>query len=93
MAALLSRLRHERHISQRQLADAAGLSPSVVHRAESGKDARLSTWERLFAGIGYFLDWKVVELAEEMGDLLNEERARRQERQYEGLCAGKRRFY
>lgn len=77
----------------RQLADEAGVNPSVVSRAESGEDAKLSTWVRLFEGLGYRLDWDVSELCEEASELLSAEAERRQERERDGLCAGKRRFY
>lgn len=93
LAALLARLRRERGISLRQLADEAGVNPSVASRAERGEDAKLSTWERLFDGLGYRLSWAADELAEEMQDLLGEEAERRKEKCRQGLCAGKRRFY
>jgi len=93
MASLLKQLRQERGISQLQLADQAGVNASVVNRAERGKDARLSTWEKLFEGIGYRLGIDATEFSEESGDLLIEEGNRRRERQRQGLCAGKRRFY
>ena len=92
MAALLKELRYDRRISRRQLADEAGVNVSVVCRAESGDDARLSTWEKLFEGLGYRLDWKISESSEEAPDLIAEEAYARQERQRQGLCAGKRRF-
>lgn len=93
LADLLVRLRKERRISRLQLADETELSSSVVYGAECGRDARLSTWERLFRGLGYRLDFEAVELAEETQDLLEEEAGRRWERRNDGLCAGKRRFY
>ncbi|MCX5794290.1 MAG: helix-turn-helix transcriptional regulator [Elusimicrobia bacterium] len=49
MATSLKELRLDRGISQRQLADQAGVNASVVHRAERGEDAKLSTWGKLFA--------------------------------------------
>ncbi|MCX5797301.1 MAG: helix-turn-helix transcriptional regulator [Elusimicrobia bacterium] len=93
MATLLKELRLDRGISQRQLADHAGVNASVVHRAERGEDAKLSTWGKLFEGLGYRLRIDATELAEEVGELLAEERDRRRERRSQGLCAGKRRFY
>jgi transcriptional regulator with XRE-family HTH domain len=93
MAALLRELRAKRGISVRQLPDSAGVRPSMARRAERGGDAKLSTWERLFDGLGYELRWDVQEIAEEVQDLLSEEAERRRERRLEGLCAGKRRFY
>lgn len=82
---LLERLRRERRISQRQLADEAGVNPSSVNRAEGGADAALSTWVKLFRGLGYLLVFDVEELAEEIPDLLAEEAARRRERRRLGL--------
>lgn len=89
----LRELRKERRISCRQLADGAGVAPSVVTRAEQGRDARLSTWGRLFDALGYFLLPEIQENSEEAGDLLQDEAERRERRRLDGLCAGKRRFY
>ena len=86
-------LRQERRISQRQLADDIGVDSSLVSRVERGQDARLSTWAKLFEGLGYRLKLKTQELCEEAGDLLSEEAERREERRRDGLCAGKRRFW
>ena len=92
LPALLKKLRLERRISQLQLADEAGVNVSVVHRTELGSDARLSTWKKLFDGLGYRLLIDAYELAEECGDVLSEESERRQDRRLEGLCTGKRRY-
>jgi transcriptional regulator with XRE-family HTH domain len=89
-SALLRELRSDRRISQRQLADEAGVSPALVNRVERGRDARLSTWAKLFEGLGY--RFEATELFEEAAALLEEERDRRSKRQHDGLCAGKRRF-
>lgn len=91
--SLLRELRRGRDVSQRQLADSAGVNPSVVCRAERGLDARLSTWARLFDGLGYRLTFDTVELCEEAADLLAEEAQRRRDRRTEGLCTGKRRYW
>ena len=93
LPALLKELRQQRGISQRQLADHANVNASVVRDAERGEDARLSTWDKLFEGLGYRLLVDATELAEETADLLAEEADRRRDRRQEGLCAGKRRFY
>ena len=91
MSKLLKELREERMISRRQLADEARVNVSVVSRAERGKDAKLSTWEKLFKGLGYQLLWDTTELSEETGDLLIEEKDQRYQRQEAGLyCSGKR---
>lgn len=92
MASLLKQLRQDRDVSQLQLADQAGVNASVVNRAERGRDARLSTWDKLFESLGYHLLFEATELAEEAGDLLAEEAERRRENRAEGLCTGKRRF-
>ncbi len=88
----LRALRRDRGISQRQLADMVGVDSSLVSRLESGRDARLSTWIKLFAGLGQEVRFEVTELCEEGESLLAEEAERRRERRDEGLCAGKRRF-
>jgi len=80
MAALLRRLRLERRISQLQLADEARVNASVVHRAERGCDCRLSTWNKLFDGLGYRLLFDVNEDCEEAEELLSSEAAARRER-------------
>lgn len=89
LAALLRKLRDERRISKRQLADEAKVNVSIVIGAERGENAKLATWEKLFTGLGYRLDWEVVELAEEIGDLLIEEAERRRERR-DAFCEAKR---
>ena len=82
---LLKRLRRERRISQRQLADAAGFNSSVVNRAERGGDALFSTWDRLFRGLGHRLCFDTEELCEEASDVLAEEAERRRENRLLGL--------
>lgn len=80
MASLLKRLRKDRRISQLQLADHAGVNASVVNRAERGQDARLSTWNKLFEGLGYRLSIDAEEHSEEAADLLREESEARRAR-------------
>lgn len=92
-AGLLKELRFQRGISQRQLAHEAKVDPALVCRIERGRDARLSTWARLFEGLGYRLKLEPLEMGEEAEDLIAEEAERRRERQREGLCTGKRRWY
>ena len=53
MSSMLKRLRHDRGISQHQLAEQSGVNASVINRAERGNDARLSTWDKLFEALGY----------------------------------------
>jgi transcriptional regulator with XRE-family HTH domain len=89
---LLRILRRERGISQRQLADTAGFNSSVVNRAERGGDALLSTWDRLFRGLGHRLSFDTEELCEEASDVLAEEAERRRENRRLGLLGyGKKR--
>ncbi len=92
-AALLRSRRLDRGISLRQLADEAGVNPSVAHRAENGRDARLKTWAKLFAGLGCRLRLDAQETSEDAGGLLDDEAERRRRRRLEGLCAGRRRWY
>lgn len=93
MAKLLKELRKERGISRRQLAYHAGVNSSVVWRAERGKDAQLSTWKRLFEGLGYYILWDTTEIAEDITDVHREEKERRIDRRIAGLCTGKDRCY
>ena len=88
--ARLRELRAERGISRKQLADTAGLNVSQVSRAEAGRDARLSTFLKLYRGLGYDLNLEPREFCEEAGDLLAEEAQRRQDRREDGLLSGKR---
>lgn len=87
LSALLARLRKERGISRRQLADHAGVHHSIACRAERGRDAQLATWGKLFEALGYRLLWKTTELAEEIPDFLADEADRRHERRLDGLRA------
>lgn len=80
LSSLLRECRLERRISQKQLADAAGVNPSVVHRAERGTDARLSTWNKLFEGLGYRLTFEAEETSEDAGGWHLDEAYRRRER-------------
>lgn len=52
LARLLRQWRGRRRSSQRVLAEFAQMPSSMVSRAESGGDAKLSTWERLFDALG-----------------------------------------
>lgn len=69
-------------MSQRHLADSAGVNPSVVNRAERGGDALLSTWERLFDGLGDRLEFDSCRTSEEAEELLMDEGDARRERQF-----------
>jgi hypothetical protein len=74
------------------VADAAGVRPSVASRAERGRDARLSTWIRLFEAAGYDFAIALEKSEAEGSEIPFEENARRRERRTEGLCTGKRRW-
>ncbi len=69
----LRRLRIRFGLNRKQLAAKAGVSASLVGRAEKGADMRLSTLERLYAALGcrllalpagalYQLDWTQAHL-------------------------------
>ncbi len=88
--ARLRELRLERRISQNQLADEAGVNVSQVSRVEAGRDGQLSTWLKLYRGLGYDIRLELQELSEESGDLLSEESSRRAERRTAGMLMGKR---
>lgn len=66
---VLRRLRIRLELNRRQLAAKAGVSASLVGRAEQGADVRLSTLRKLYAALGcrllllpaggsYELDWR-----------------------------------
>jgi transcriptional regulator with XRE-family HTH domain len=90
--ARLRATRRDRGISQRQLADIVGMDSSMVSRLERGHDAQLSTWLRVYAGLGQTIGIEVTELCEEEESWLAEEAERRRVRINDGLCTGKRRF-
>ncbi len=50
----LSKLRREKRVSQRNMASLAGVSFRTIQLIESGKhDAKLSTWQKIAASLGY----------------------------------------
>jgi transcriptional regulator with XRE-family HTH domain len=85
-------LREYRRVSLRQLADDAGVNPSVVSRLEKGGEARLATLIKLYAGLGYTLVLLPRPQCEEAQDLLDEEADRRRQRRADGLASAKGRF-
>lgn len=87
MAALLKQRRLELRLSQRHLADSAGVSSSVVSRAERGGKALLCTWEKLFNGLGERLEFDSTRDSEDAEGLLAQEREARRERRLQGLLA------
>jgi hypothetical protein len=92
LPAVLKRLRRGRYMTKRHLADSAFVNPSVVLHAERGRDSRLSTWIKLFAGLGYRLLIDYEEFDEETPDIIDEERTMRRDRRTDGLRSGKRRW-
>lgn len=75
----LRRLRVRFGMNRKQLAARAGVSPSLVGRAEKGADVRLSTVRKLYAALGcrflalpagalYELDWRQAHLDNEWLD-------------------------
>jgi predicted transcriptional regulator len=56
----LVKARHERGLSQTEIAAQMGTSQSAVARLERGDvDVRLSTLERYAAAVGHTVDWSV----------------------------------
>ncbi len=83
----LRALRRSREVSQRHLAELAGVDQSVICRLEKGADARWATWKRLFSALA----WKVVlrpeAFTEEFEGLLEDGTKERKERREAGLAA------
>ena len=88
--ARLQELRIERRISRKQLADEAGVNVSQVSRVETGRDVRISTLLKIYAGLGYYIQFELQEICEEVGELLSTESWQRRERREAGLLMGKR---
>lgn len=89
LATQLRALREHRGVSQRQLADESGLRQSVVSRIENGSDARWSTWQTLYLGLGYRPILLPMEYCDETQELMDAERARRIDRRLRGLESGR----
>lgn len=84
----LRALRLERLISQRHLAQEAGLSQSFVCRLEAGRaDATFGTWKKLFEALGCLAAFALLPYAEEVEELLERGREEREDRQRDGLRA------
>lgn len=82
---LLRKLRMERHVSMRVLADQAGVDASLVSRVERGQDARVSTWVKLFLALGHRLEFDTMESSEEGPEIPAEESELRRARRLEGF--------
>lgn len=74
-------------ISQRVLADFAGVNQSVVSRVERGDDALLSTWQKLFDGLGERVEFVSTRSCDEIEDILKDENDERRDRRLLGLMA------
>ena len=69
LSDILRELRIRTGLTQAELAEDAGLGQAVVARLEGGgRDARVSTWRRVFSALGYRLDLSVHETVEEVDD-------------------------
>jgi DNA-binding XRE family transcriptional regulator len=88
----LRALREELGVSQRRLADQADVRQSEISRLERGGDACLSTWRRLFAGLGWDAVLVPALECEETAAWLRDTMEERRERRRRGLCTGRRRF-
>ncbi len=87
LGKLLRKRRRELRISQRVLADFAGVNQSVVCRVERGDDALMSTWQKLFDGLGERVEFISTRSCEEGADILKDENDERRERRLLGLMA------
>jgi transcriptional regulator with XRE-family HTH domain len=85
LAAMLKSRRRELRISRLQLADQAGVRASVVWRAERGQDSRLTTWAKLFEGLGSPLIINMKDVDEDTEIMSRDEWSYRKERQLRGL--------
>lgn len=87
--AQLRAVRLDRRISQRHLAQEAGVSQSFVSRLEAGRcDATLTIWRKLFEALGCWAPFVPVAFAEDVGDLLDDGRDERERRRDGGLACG-----
>ena len=73
----------------RVLADGAGVNVSVVSRAEHGGGALLSTWIKLFNGLGYCRVLDAYEASEEGPELIAAESDRRLRRRLSFMFRGR----
>ena len=63
-------LRRRLGLSQRILADQAGVDSSIIGDLERGADGRLSTWNKIFDVLGYQAVFLPLPVSEEAEDLL-----------------------
>ena len=60
---ILALARHERGLSQRQLAEQAGVAQSVIARIETGRrEPSIPTIDRILAGAGIELQFRLVRI-------------------------------
>ena len=81
---LFREIRADRGLSQRLVAEEAGLDASVIRRAERGRDAKISTWIRIFDAMGIIVELTYYE-DEEAACMLDDKTFERQERRENGL--------
>jgi transcriptional regulator with XRE-family HTH domain len=80
-------MRRREGLSQRHLAEKAGVDSSIIGDLERGADGRLSTWNRLFDVFGYQAVFLPLSVTEEGEDLLRQEIEERRERMEAGRAA------
>jgi transcriptional regulator with XRE-family HTH domain len=80
----LGALRRSRRVSQRHLSEVSGVDQADISRMERGADARLGTWLRLFAALGYESVLMPIASCEETQDLLERQTIEREERMIAG---------
>lgn len=77
-------LRLSRRVSQRHLAEVSGVDQADISRMERGADARLSTWLKLFAALGFEAVLMPLENCEDTQDFLERQTSEREERRRAG---------
>lgn len=82
----LRMIRTELNASQEQLAEWCGVAQSVISRLEAGRDAQLSTWIKILAGLGCELTIRATTVEDEDRDHHDRENLRRRERRQAGLA-------
>lgn len=80
-------LRRRLGLSQRILAEKAGVDASIIGDLERGADGRLSTWNRVFDVLGYQAVFLPLSVTEEGEELLLQEIEERRQRMLEGFNA------
>lgn len=80
-AVRLKSIREGLDLSQRFVAELAGVDPSLVNRLERGCNARLSTWQAVFEAMGCIIRFDVDspddDTAHDLRDMMEERRENR----------------